>query len=79
MDQTVCQIVMTPDNHFLIDFHPEHPDVIFAGGCSGSIFKHAPIVGEVVAGMAMGRWLPDGRFTLGGRRALSLLESPTGR
>ncbi len=79
MDQKVCQIVMTPDTHFLIDFHPEQPDVIFAGGGSGSIFKHAPIVGEVVAGMAMGRWLPDERFTLGGRRALSMAESPTGR
>lgn len=79
MDQKVCQIVMTPDTHFLIDFHPEQPDVVFAGGCSGSIFKHAPIVGEVVAGMAMGRWTPEDRFTLAGRRGIALAESPTGR
>ena len=79
MDQKVCQIVMTPDTHFLLDFHPDHPDVIFAGGGSGAIFKHAPIVGEYVAGMATGRWLPDPRFTLARRRALSMSESPTGR
>jgi glycine/D-amino acid oxidase-like deaminating enzyme len=79
MDQKACQIVMTPDTHFLLDFHPDHPDIVLAGGCSGSIFKHAPVVGEYVAGLATGRWLPDDRFTLGGRAALSLGQSPTGR
>ena len=79
MDQKVCQIVMTPDTHFLLDFHPAHPDVIFAGGGSGAIFKHTPIVGEYVAGMATGRWLPDPRFTLTNRRVLSMADSPSGR
>jgi glycine/D-amino acid oxidase-like deaminating enzyme len=79
MDQKACQIVMTPDTHFLLDFHPDHDDIVLAGGCAGSIFKHAPVVGEYVAGMAMGRWLPDERFTLANRRNLSLAESPTGR
>ena len=79
MDQKVCQIVMTPDTHFLLDFHPLYPDVIFAGGGSGSIFKHGPIVGEYVAGMATGRWLPDARFTLENRTVLKAAESPTGR
>jgi glycine/D-amino acid oxidase-like deaminating enzyme len=79
MDQKVCQIVMTPDTHFLLDFHPEQEDVVLAGGCSGSIFKHGPVVGEYVAGMITGRWLPDERFTLGNRQTLSLAESPTGR
>jgi N-methyl-L-tryptophan oxidase len=55
MDQKVCQIVMTPDTHFLLDFHPEQEDVVLAGGCSGSIFKHGPVVGEYVAGMITGR------------------------
>ncbi len=79
MDQRVCQIVMTPDTHFLLDFHPEQPDVIFAGGGSGSIFKHAPVVGEYVAGMAMGRWKPEDRFTLENRQSLTMSDSPTGR
>ena len=79
MDQKVCQIVMTPDTHFLFDWHPDHPDMILAGGGSGSIYKHGPLVGEYVAGMATDRWRPDDRFTLAGRGSLSLGESPTGR
>ncbi len=78
-DQKVCHIVMTPDTHFLFDFHPEHEDIILAGGCSGGIFKHGPIIGEYVAGMATGRWLPDERFRIGNRGTLSLGDSPTGR
>ncbi len=79
VDQKVCQIVMTPDTHFLLDTHPEHSDVILAGGGSGSIFKHGPVVGAYVAGMVQGRWRPDDRFTLANRRSLSMAESPSGR
>ncbi|MDH4117790.1 MAG: hypothetical protein OEW30_10435, partial [Acidimicrobiia bacterium] len=78
-DQKVCHIVMTPDTHFLLDFHPDHDDIVLAGGGSGSIYKHGPVVGEYVAGIATGRWAPDSRFTLEGRQGLSLGESPTGR
>ncbi len=79
VDQKACQIVSTPDTHFLLDFHPDHPDILIAGGGSGSIFKHAPVVGEYVAGMALGTWLPDERFTIQGRHNLALDESPSGR
>ena len=79
VDQKVCQIVMTPDTHFLLDHHPDHPDVILAGGGSGSIFKHGPVVGEYVAGLVQGDWLPDPRFRVGDRHSLSLDESPSGR
>ncbi|MGA7270375.1 MAG: FAD-dependent oxidoreductase [Acidimicrobiia bacterium] len=78
-DQKVCHIVMTPDTHFLFDFHPEHPDIVLAGGGSGGIFKHAPVIGEYVAGMATGRWRPDARFTIQNRTSLALGESPSGR
>ena len=44
---------MTPDEHFLIDFHPEHRNVVFATGFSGHGFKFAPVVGEVLADLAM--------------------------
>ena len=79
MDQKVCQIVMTPDSHFLFDTHPDHDDMVLAGGGSGSIFKHGPVVGEYVAGIAQGLFGPDSRFTLANRTALSLDTSPTGR
>jgi glycine/D-amino acid oxidase-like deaminating enzyme len=78
-DQAVCQIVMTPDSHFLFDYHPDHEDMVLAGGGSGSLFKHGPVVGEYVAGIAQGLWGPDPRFTIGNRSSLSLGVSPTGR
>lgn len=78
-DQKVCHIVMTPDTHFLIDVHPDHDDIVLAGGGSGGIFKHGPVVGEYVAGIAQGLWGPDPRFTIAGRSSLSLDGSPTGR
>ncbi len=36
VDQKACQIAMTPDTHFILDFHPEHDNVLIAGGCSGA-------------------------------------------
>lgn len=78
-DQKVCHIVMTPDTHFLFDTHPDHEDIVLAGGGSGSIFKHGPVIGEYVAGIAQGLFGPDPRFRLTGRSAVSLAASPTGR
>ena len=46
---TVCLYTNTPDGHFLIDFHPEHPRVLVASPCSGHGFKFASVVGEIVA------------------------------
>ena len=40
---------MTPDRHFVIDRHPEHPQVALAAGFSGHGFKFAPVVGEILA------------------------------
>lgn len=78
-DQKVCHIVMTPDTHFLFDVHPDHEDIVLAGGGSGGILKHGPVVGEYVAGIAQGLWAPNERFTLTNRSTLSLDTSPTGR
>lgn len=44
-----CMYTLTPDRHFLIDVHPDHPNVAVAGGFSGHGFKFAPVVGEVLA------------------------------
>lgn len=46
---SVCLYTLTPDRHFLIDTHPEHPQVCFAAGFSGHGFKFCPVVGEVLA------------------------------
>ncbi len=47
-----CIYTLTADRHFLIDVHPEHPQVVFAAGFSGHGFKFASVVGEILADLA---------------------------
>jgi glycine/D-amino acid oxidase-like deaminating enzyme len=47
---------MTPDAHFIIDHHPHNQNVVIACGFSGHGFKFAPVVGEILADLAL-----DGR------------------
>jgi sarcosine oxidase len=49
---SVCLYTLTPDRHFLIDLHPEHPNVVLAAGFSGHGFKFASVVGEILADLA---------------------------
>ena len=44
-----CLYTMTPDSDFVIDFHPEHPEIVVASPCSGHGFKHSAAIGEVIA------------------------------
>jgi sarcosine oxidase len=54
----VCLYTNTPDHHFLIDFHPDHPQVVLASPCSGHGFKFASVVGEILADLATGERSP---------------------
>jgi sarcosine oxidase len=47
-----CMFTNSPDNHFIIDTHPDHPQVSFASPCSGHGFKFASVVGEIMADLA---------------------------
>lgn len=49
----VCKYEHTPDEDFIIDVHPEHPNVLLAGGFSGHGFKFASAVGELLANLAV--------------------------
>ena len=49
-----CLYTNTPDQHFLIDRHPDHQRVVIASACSGHGFKFGPAVGELVAGLVTG-------------------------
>ena len=42
LETTSCRFTMTPDANFVIDLHPEHPQVVIASTCSGHGFKSAP-------------------------------------
>ncbi len=46
---SVCLYTRTPDQHFVIDLHPEWKNVAFAAGFSGHGFKFCPVIGEVLA------------------------------
>lgn len=45
----VCKYEMSPDEDFIIDRHPEHPQVWVAGGFSGHGFKFASAIGARLA------------------------------
>ncbi|MDP7039271.1 MAG: N-methyl-L-tryptophan oxidase [Myxococcota bacterium] len=44
-----CLYTMTPDQHFIIDQHPEAEQVFLATGFSGHGYKFAPVIGEQLA------------------------------
>jgi sarcosine oxidase len=46
-----CLYTMTPDGDFIIDCL-DSPRIVLASPCSGHGFKFAPVVGEIVAGLA---------------------------
>jgi sarcosine oxidase len=50
---TVCLYANTPDFHFIVDTHPTVPGVAFASACSGHGFKFAPVIGEILADLAV--------------------------
>ena len=49
-----CLFENTPDEHFLLGLHPDHENVVVAGGGSGHAFKFASVIGEVVAQLVRG-------------------------
>ena len=64
-----CLYTNTADGHFLLDAHPEHPNVIIASPCSGHGFKFSSVIGEVIRQKVCGEKCPFdlGLFAAGGR------------
>jgi sarcosine oxidase len=50
---STCLFTNTPDEHFVIDRLPDHPQVVVAGGFSGHGFKFCPVVGEMLADLVL--------------------------
>ena len=50
---TVCMYTITPDFNFILDVHPEYENVIIGAGFSGHGFKFAPVIGEILADLAI--------------------------
>jgi sarcosine oxidase len=50
-----CIYTLSQDRHFLMDRHPQHPQIFIFSCCSGHGFKYAPAYGEVAADMLSGK------------------------
>jgi len=58
-----CLFSNTRDEHFILDVHPEFPEVSMAAGFSGHGFKFCSVVGEIMAALALDGGCQD--FDLG--------------
>jgi sarcosine oxidase len=54
----VCMYTNTPDEHFILDHHPNHSQVLIFSPCSGHGFKFSPVIGELAATLLEGRVPP---------------------
>ena len=50
---TTCLFTNSPDEHFIIDRHPELPAVALAAGFSGHGYKFCSVVGEILADLTL--------------------------
>src|SRR5229473_2918902 len=64
VETRVCQYENTSNGDFLIDRHPDMPNVWLAGGGSGHGFKHGPALGEYLAAQICGEGKAEPRFSL---------------
>ncbi len=53
MGLRICMYTNSPDGHFIVDRHPQFERVVLAGGFSGHGFKFAPVIGEILADLAV--------------------------
>jgi len=47
-----CLFTNSPDRHFILDRHPDHPEVTIAAGFSGHGYKFCSVIGEIMADLA---------------------------
>jgi sarcosine oxidase len=53
MAMKTCLFTNSPDEHFILDRHPEHANVAIAAGFSGHGFKFCSVVGEIMTDLAL--------------------------
>jgi monomeric sarcosine oxidase len=61
-----CMYDLAPDEDFILDRHPASPRIVIASGFSGHGFKFGPLIGELLAALALDTEpaLPLDRFAL---------------
>lgn len=53
MAMKTCLFTNSPDDHFILDQHPDSSDVCMAAGFSGHGYKFCSVVGEIMADFAL--------------------------
>ena len=52
-ESRICLYTQTPDEHFIVDAHPEHSHVLVGAGFSGHGFKFSTIIGKMLTDLAL--------------------------
>ena len=52
-----CIYTNTPDDHFIIDYHPDYNNIIIASPCSGHGFKFSSVIGKILADKALDNYI----------------------
>ncbi|HTI10769.1 MAG TPA: FAD-dependent oxidoreductase [Puia sp.] len=52
---SVCMYTNTPDEDFIIDYHPVYKNILIASPCSGHGFKFSSLTGKLLGELAMGQ------------------------
>ena len=63
-----CLYTMSTDEHFIVDEIPDRRSLIVATGFSGHGFKFAPVIGDLLAALALGERRPEDAEFLSLRR-----------
>ncbi len=52
-ESRICLYTQTPDEHFIVDRHPQHAHVVIGAGFSGHGFKFSTIIGKMLSDLAL--------------------------
>ncbi|MBX3706801.1 MAG: N-methyl-L-tryptophan oxidase [Pseudomonadales bacterium] len=76
----VCRYTLSRDEHFIVEPHAVHPQVVYACGFSGHGFKFAPVFGDALADLAVqgATALPIAFLASAGREAPALSAPAAG-
>lgn len=53
LESRVCLYTQTPDEHFIVDVHPDHKHIVIGAGFSGHGFKFSTMIGKMLTDIAL--------------------------
>ncbi|EAS04725.1 FAD-dependent oxidoreductase (macronuclear) [Tetrahymena thermophila SB210] len=62
--QAVCFYTLTPDGHFIIDFHPQNDNIVILSPCSGHGFKFCSVIGQMAVELLLTKSNPYTYFKI---------------